>query len=84
MPSGDSGVWAADVGLEVIDAMLEACDRHWQRLVDGGCNMCVAFDRVWDAWDAVVSEDGRDVLFDEDRQLIGELRAIKENSNAKA
>ena len=84
MPSGDSGAWAAIADPSIIDWMITTCESYWWYLVQHNCDPSVAMDRVWDAWNIVISEDERKVLYEDDQQLINALLMVKPKTESSA
>ena len=80
MPLDSFGEWVAVTDLTILDEMAQACEDHYQTLVNGGCDASLALDRVWDVWDQATSGYDRGVLFEGDAVLMDKLESIVKRS----
>lgn len=64
-------------------SMLDACERRYRELTNGGCDEGVAADRTFDAYECAL-EDGDKHCFDSrDRLFENKLRTIKNRQESR-
>ena len=66
------------MGSSPVPSMLSACEGRYSELVDDGIAPDVARDRIWDCYEAVMEEPGRQCADPRDRLFRSKLETIRE------